>query len=90
MDIVLMCNALPVLFLLLYLASKKSKNRALFSVCFSLCTLSACGAFIYMQTVLNTPDVGKEFQQFYLPIGFYLCFCAAGVFLFFKARKRNQ
>lgn len=68
----------PAFFLLLYL-SIKAKIRNIIRIAMIVSVLIACPLFLYIQTQLNTPDYGMEFQQFYLPLIIYFLVLLIGV-----------
>lgn len=60
-----------------------------------LCLLTLSGVvsslfFVYMQTVLNTPDEGKLFPQFYLPLLVYLTITVSAVCRLVKKARRSN
>lgn len=61
---------LPVL---LFLGSLSQQGkRKIYLIVLLISGTIAMGFFVYVQTVINAPDHGKEVSQFYLPLLIYL------------------
>lgn len=86
MIFLLILGALPFGLLLLSILPPLRRRPAwLFAL--SASALVGAGCFLYVQTVLNSPDAGKGFQQFFLPLIAYGLIFAAGAISAVKKKK---
>ena len=77
----------PFVALLLYPSAPGRQKRLLYSGLLTLTGFLSCCVVVYVQTVLNSPDVGMEFQQLYLPTSIYLGLSALGGILCLKSAQ---
>ena len=85
---VIICVLLWPFPLLLISTRKKEK---IYSCFLALATIISLIFFVYMQTVINTPDHGKAVEQFFLPVAIYLVIIILAIYkIIKKPRKGTQ
>ena len=91
--LLVLCVALllsPFVALLVYASVSTQQRRLLCSIWLTAGGLVSCGVVIYVQTVLNQPDVGMAFQQLYLPAFIFLGLSVLGGVLCHRAVRTAQ
>lgn len=85
MKLLLFVAVLGLPLVLAGLSLVRKRGRRFFAVLLGSDVL-ALGVFLYVQTVLNTPDQEMEIPQFYFPLMLYLVVFGFGIYRGVKAR----